>query len=63
MLVCIDSNCNHLMLNPNGNKICGAYSKSKRKDGRAWAHYPNCATENCPLQHPELLEDATLEKE
>lgn len=58
-----EASCNYLMPNLNGNKICGAYNKSKRKDGRTWAHYPECQSENCPLQHPELLEDATLEKE
>lgn len=42
---------------------CDAYSQSKRKDGRHWAHYPECASENCPLKHPELLGDAVLETE
>lgn len=43
--------------------LCGAYGESKRKDGRHWAHYPECCDENCPLAHPELLEDAILEME
>lgn len=43
--------------------LCGAYSESKRKDGRHWGHYPECRDVNCPLQHPELLEDAILESE
>ena len=42
--------------------LCKAYSKSKRPDGRHWAHYPECKMENCPLQHPELLNGATLEE-
>ena len=42
---------------------CGAYSKSQRKDGFHWAHYPECKPENCPLLHPELLGDAILKKE
>lgn len=39
---------------------CFAYSKSERPDGRFWAHFPACKKENCPLEHPELLEGAIL---
>ena len=42
---------------------CTEYSKSKRPDGKHWAHYPKCSTESCPLVHTELLEGAILEKE
>lgn len=39
---------------------CMAYSRSKRPDGRHWGHYPECSAVDCPLMHPELLENATL---
>jgi len=55
-------NCKYTLYHPNGH-LCGAYNKSKRKDGKLWAHYPECKLENCPLRHPELLEGAILEKE
>ena len=42
---------------------CSAYSKSKRKDGKYWAHYPECKSKNCPLVFPELLEGAELNDE
>lgn len=42
--------------------LCGAYSKSKRPDGRWWAHFPECSEAKCPLIHPELLEGAMLDK-
>ena len=42
---------------------CGAYSQAKRKDSLAWAHYPECKPENCPLIHSELLDGATLKEE
>ena len=49
---------------PHDGKVhCNAYSHSKRKDGRHWAHFPECKEENCPLIHPELLGDAVLETE
>lgn len=40
---------------------CAAYYQSKRKDGLTWMHFPKCKEENCPLRHPELLGNATLE--
>lgn len=48
-------NCHYTFDIPNIGTCCGAYSQSKRKDGKHWAHYPECASENCPLLHPELL--------
>lgn len=39
---------------------CGAYSSSKRNDGRHWSHYPECNEKDCPIKHPELVEDAVL---
>ena len=42
---------------------CNAYSKSKRLDGRWWAHWPKCSNENCPIEYPELLEGAILIEE
>lgn len=61
------NHCNYQMPVPNleqdKNKIlCGAYSKSKRKDKLHWAHYPHCKKENCPLVHKDLLQGATLER-
>jgi hypothetical protein len=56
-------NCKYILNIPNIGTCCVAYSKSKRKDGFHWAHYPNCKLENCPLLHPELLDDAVLETE
>lgn len=41
----------------NGTVLCGAYSESKLPNGKLWAHYPKCTSENCPLKHPELLGD------
>jgi hypothetical protein len=42
---------------------CNVYSNSKRPDGKWWAHWPKCSSENCPFEHPELLEGATFDKE
>lgn len=44
-------------------KYCMAYHESQREDKRKWTHFPSCKDEHCPLQHPELLEDAKLETE
>ena len=44
-----------------GECVCGAYSKSKRPDGKWWAHFPQCNGANCPLKHPELLDGAKLD--
>ena len=55
--------CKYTFEIPNIGACCDAYSKSKRKDKKHWAHYPNCVPENCPLLHPELLGDAVLESE
>lgn len=54
--------CKYNLDIPGVGMCCDAYSQSKRKDGLHWAHYPFCATENCPLKHPELLESAILER-
>jgi len=37
--------------------LCMAYSQSKRADDKHWANYPCCEDKNCPLKHPELLND------
>jgi hypothetical protein len=42
---------------------CNVYSNSKRPDGKWWAHWPKCSSENCPFEHPELLEGAIFDKE
>jgi hypothetical protein len=39
------------------------YSYSKRPDGKWWAHWPECTVENCPFEHPELLEGAVFDTE
>lgn len=53
-------NCEYGLEIPNIGICCGAYSKSKRKDGLHWSHYPICEIDNCPLMHPDLLEGAEL---
>lgn len=56
--------CKYKQEFPNDNEIhCMAYSNSKREDGRFWAHFPICKTENCPLKQKQLLEGAVLENE
>ena len=52
--------CEHNLEIPTVGLCCGAYHKSKRNDGKEWMHFPFCNPENCPLEHPELLEGATL---
>ena len=42
---------------------CNVYSYSKRPDGKWWAHWPECSSENCPFEHPELLEGAIFDEE
>ena len=39
---------------------CAAYYESRRPDGKTWMHFPECKEENCPIEHPELLENAIL---
>lgn len=43
--------------------LCGYYSKVVRKDGKVWAHYPNCELSNCPKLNPKLLCGETPIKE
>lgn len=40
---------------------CGAYSVSKRNDGKHWSHYPVCSESDCPLKNPELMKGAVLD--
>lgn len=42
---------------------CNVYSYSKRPDGKWWAHWPKCSSENCPFEYPELLEGAIFDEE
>ena len=56
-------NCKHHLEIPTIGTCCDAYSKAKRPDGKHWAHYPECKSENCPLLNPGLLENAQLETE
>ena len=53
-------NCKYTIDIPSGGVGRKAYYESERKDGLFWVHFPFCSEENCPLIHPELLEDATL---
>ncbi|MCQ2077785.1 MAG: hypothetical protein MJZ20_12300 [Bacteroidaceae bacterium] len=39
---------------------CNMYYVSIRKDKKVWAHFPECASKNCPILHPELLKGATV---
>lgn len=39
---------------------CNMYSISERKDGKEWAYWPVCSSENCPLIHPELMDGAVV---
>ena len=55
--------CNYKIELLDAGVCCNAYSKSERSDGKWWAHWPKCLSENCPLQHPELLEGAILKKQ
>lgn len=51
-------NCKHKLYNPLEHKVyCEVYSKTRLPNGKLWAHYPVCKNKNCPLKHPELLED------
>ena len=47
---------------PNAGICCDVYSRSQRPDGKWWAHWPKCSQENCPFEHPELLEGAIFEE-
>jgi hypothetical protein len=58
-----ENNCEYHLEIPTVGLCCNAYYKSKRNDGKEWMHFPFCNKENCPLEHPELLEGATLRKE
>ena len=58
----MDNNtCKYELYIPDVGICCAAYSRSKRKDGLEWMHFPKCMDEKCPLKHPELLEGAILE--
>ena len=35
--------------------LCNAYWKSKRDDGKGWAHFPKCNEMDCPIMNPDLL--------
>ena len=52
--------CKYTINIPSVGICCKAYCKSKRKERLFWLHFPSCSEENCPLIHPELLEEATL---
>ena len=45
---------------PEAGVCCNVYSNSQRSDNKWWAHWPKCSPDNCPIQHPELLEGATF---
>lgn len=47
---------------PDSGICCNVYSNSTRPDGKWWAHWPKCSRENCPYEHPELLEGAVFDE-
>ena len=53
--------CTYISEMYKGECVCTAYSKSKRLDGKWWAHFPKCNGRNCPLKHPALLDGAKLD--
>ena len=55
--------CRYSIIIPEAGSCCTVYSYSKRPDNKWWAHFPECSKENCPLEHPELLEGAVFDKE
>jgi hypothetical protein len=55
--------CPYSIMLPVAGNCCNVYSNSKRPDGKWWCHWPKCSNENCPLEHPELLEGAIFDKE
>lgn len=56
--------CKHQMsISSNDEILCGIYSEHRLPNGKIWAHYPVCENKNCPLLHPELLEDTILDNE
>ena len=54
------THCEYSFEITNVGMCCGAYSKSKRIDGKHWSHYPICEIKNCPLVYPDLFEGAEL---
>ena len=55
--------CIYSITLPEVGACCNVYSNSKRPDGKWWAHFPKCSTENCPFANPALLEGAVFEKD
>lgn len=55
--------CKYAIEFPGMGLHCNVYSQSKRPDNKWWAHWPKCSNENCPLEHPELLEGAVFDEE
>ena len=55
--------CIYSIVLPNAGPCCNVYSCSKRPDNKWWAHWPKCSKENCPFEHPELLEGAVFDEE
>ena len=55
--------CKYNIILPNIGVCCKAYYESIRADGKEWLHFPICTEANCPLIHPEVLDDAILESE
>lgn len=52
-----DLECPHCIVHPDdSDALCYYYSRVNRKDNLAWAHFPRCIPENCPIKHSELLQ-------
>lgn len=55
--------CHYNLVIPTVGTCCAVYSYSKTPDNKWWAHFPECSKENCPLEHPELLDGAVFDEE
>ena len=49
--------CKNQIHIPGVGLCCKTYFNHKRNDGKLWMHFPFCNEENCPLKHPELLDE------
>ena len=61
ILVVIDKmkrkKCEYSQVFPDKKKHCMYYSKLTIGDKIWWTHFPKCSCDNCPIKHPELLDE------
>lgn len=61
ILVAIDEKkkkkCEYSQAFPDKKRHCMYYSKLTIGDKVWWAHFPECSCDNCPIKHPELLDE------